>query len=170
MEVHNDPEPDRAWLRAYKYRGSELPGHAREVLRRAGADTELSFASLRVPETGGRPGRAGDALAVARGALARNWLGITAVTVADQHRRQRYGTRLMSHLAAWGAERGGQSIYLQVAADNAAALQLYHRLGFFHHHDYRYRIGPGPLDYPPGTAMPNSIQLLAEDQTTEEPR
>lgn len=148
--IRLDSEPDDAWLRAYKYRGAVLPGHAREVLQRAGEETELNFASLRISAF---DGRSGDVLAVARGALARNWLGITAVTVAEGHRRQRYATRLMSHMAAWAAERGGQAIYLQVASDNAAALQLYQRLGFYHHHDYRYRIGPGPLDYAGDPAM-----------------
>lgn len=136
----NGARPDDAWLTAYKYRGAPLPGHAREVLERGGSDTQLSFASLRAPTSGGP----GSVLAVARGALARGWLGVTAVTVADEYRRRRLGTQLMAQLAAWGAERGGHSIYLQVASDNVAALQLYQRLGLHHHHDYRYRIGPMP--------------------------
>ncbi|MDQ3475031.1 MAG: GNAT family N-acetyltransferase [Actinomycetota bacterium] len=134
-------EPDGPWLAAYHYRGAALPPTARAVLQRAGQDTELCFASIRAAEPGGG---AGAVLAVARGAVAQGWLGVTAVTVADQHRRQRYGTRLMSELAAWGAQRGARCIYLQVAADNAAALRLYERLGFHHHHDYRYRVGPVP--------------------------
>ncbi|MBA3338412.1 MAG: GNAT family N-acetyltransferase [Geodermatophilaceae bacterium] len=136
-----DAEPDAAWLATYHYRGAALPGHARDVLVRAGVDTELSFASLRAPAPDGAPGAV---LAVARAAVTHGWLGLTAVTVADQHRRQGHGTRLMSELACWAAERGGRSIYLQVASDNAAALRLYEQLGFHHHHDYRYRIGPAP--------------------------
>ena len=161
--IRLDAEPDDAWLRAYKYRGAVLPGHAREVLQTAGDETELNFASLRIPEP---DGRSGEVLAVARGALARNWLGITAVTVAEGHRRRRYATRLMSHMAAWAAERGGQAIYLQVASDNTAALQLYQRLGFYHHHDYRYRIGPGPLDYAPGPAMSTCKEWQDNNETT----
>jgi len=140
LVVRNDAAPDDAWLTAYKYRGATLPDHAREVLERAGPDTQLSFASLRSPTNTGP----WDVLAVARAALARGWLGITAVTVADQHRRRGLGTHLMAELAAWGAEQGGLAIYLQVASDNVAALQLYQRLGLHHHHDYRYRIGPMP--------------------------
>lgn len=146
VEARIDAVPDDSWLAAYHYRGAALPGHAREVLRRAGHDTQLSFASLSAP--------AGDdgstsVLAVGRGALAQGWLGITAVTVPDQHRRQRHGTRLMWELAAWGAERGARAIYLQVASENAAALQWYAGLGFHHHHDYRYRVGPDPVDLAP---------------------
>ncbi len=134
-----DAEPDEAWLAAYQYRGAALPGHAREVLQRAGPGTELCFASLRgLAETGA----SGDVLAVARGALGRAWLGITAVTVSTENRRRGYGIRLMSQLAAWAVERGATAIYLQVAADNHPALGLYQRLGFHHHHDYRYRVGP----------------------------
>ncbi|MEJ7771214.1 MAG: GNAT family N-acetyltransferase [Geodermatophilaceae bacterium] len=140
-----DAEPDEAWLAAYLYRGAPLPGHARQVLVRAGHGTELCFASLRMPA---QDGAAEAVLAVARGALAQGWLGITAVTVADQHRRQRHGTRLMSELADWAVQRGAQAIYLQVAADNGPALALYSRLGFSHHHDYRYRVGPAPEDRP----------------------
>lgn len=134
-----DAEPDPAWLAAYKYRGAALPAQARDVLLRADQDTELSFASLRDPP---RDGAAGAVLAVARGAVAQGWLGITAVTVADEHRRRGFGTCLMSDLAIWGARRGARAIYLQVASDNDPALALYARLGFHHHHDYRYRIGP----------------------------
>lgn len=146
MVARLDAEPDEAWLAAYQYRGAALPPHARAVIQRAGEDTQLSFASLRAAASEDAPEAV---LAVARGALARGWLGVTAVTVADRHRRQRHGTRLMSVLAAWGARHGAHSIYLQVAADNAPALRLYDRLGFHHHHDYRYRVGPAPDPTPP---------------------
>ncbi|MGI8628018.1 MAG: GNAT family N-acetyltransferase [Geodermatophilaceae bacterium] len=138
-----DPEPDDAWLAAYHYRGAPLPGHAREVLVRAEEGTELRFASLRAPAP---DGAAAAVLAVARGAVARGWLGVTAVTVNEGRRRQGHGTRLMAELANWADERGARAIYLQVAADNSSALRLYSRLGFHHHHDYRYRIGPVPED------------------------
>ena len=138
-----DPEPDEAWLAAYHYRGAPLPGHARDVLVRAGDGTRLCFASLRVPA---EDGTAEPVLAVARGAVAQDWLGVTAVTVGDRHRRQGHATRLMSDLATWAAEYGAEAIYLQVAADNDPALRLYSRLGFHHHHDYRYRVGPVPKE------------------------
>jgi len=140
-----DSEPDDEWLAAYQYRGAALPGHARAVLQRAGPDTELCFASLRgLAEAGA----SGEVQAVARGALAHGWLGITAVTVAAEHRRRGYGTRLMSELAAWAVERDATAIYLQVAADNHPALGLYQALGLHHHHDYRYRVGPPPGELP----------------------
>ena len=138
-----DPEPDDAWLAAYYYRGAPLPMQGRQVLVRAGEGTQLCFASLRAPAQNGGPDVV---LAVARGALAQGWLGVTAVTVADQHRRQRHGTRLMAELATWAEQRGASAIYLQVAADNDPALRLYMQMGFHHHHDYRYRIGPAPED------------------------
>jgi len=100
-----------------------------------------SCASRRCARAPARDGAADAVFAVARGAVTQGWLGVTAVTVADEHRRQRHGTRLMSELAVWGAQRGARAIYLQVAADNGPALQLYAGLGFYHHHDYRYRVG-----------------------------
>jgi len=138
-----DAAPDDAWLGAYRYRGAVLPAQARDVLVRAGPDTELCFASLR-SVAHGDSGDSGEVLAVARGATAKGWLGVTAVTVADRHRRQGHGTRLMAELADWGAGKGARSVYLQVAADNSSALRLYAQLGFVHHHDYRYRVGPSP--------------------------
>lgn len=139
VRVCNEPLPDDDWLRAYKYRGDVLPSHAREVIEAAEPDTALSFASVRAASSTREPA---EVLAVARGALAQGWLGVTAVTVAEQHRRQRWGTRLMAELAGWGVRHGGRAVYLQVAADNSAALRLYSQMGFHHHHDYRYRIGP----------------------------
>lgn len=41
-------------------------------------------------------------------------------------------------IARWAALRGARNAYLQVAHDNAAGQSLYRRLGFVHHHGYRY--------------------------------
>jgi GNAT superfamily N-acetyltransferase len=65
-------------------------------------------------------------------------LGLTAVEVAPSTRRQGLGTRICAGLAAWGLEHGAQKMYLQVAADNDAALVLCERLGLTTHHRYRY--------------------------------
>lgn len=136
VTVRLENEPDDAWLAGYQYRGDDLPPLARRVLCQSAGQAQLCFASVRDPAA------PESVLAVARGALAEGWLGITAVTVGSAHRRMGLGTRLMSELARWGADRGGRAIYLQVAADNAPALTLYAGLGFYHHHDYRYRVGP----------------------------
>jgi ribosomal protein S18 acetylase RimI-like enzyme len=122
--------PDEAWLRGYRYRGGELPAGAAEVLTNA---ADAVFASVR-PAPGPAP-----VGAVARGALDDGWLGVTAVTVAEEHRRRGLATALMAALQNWAAERGAHSVYLQVTAGNAAARALYRRAGFIEHHRYHYR-------------------------------
>jgi ribosomal protein S18 acetylase RimI-like enzyme len=56
-------------------------------------------------------------------------------------------TAVMAGLGAWARERGGHSCVLQVAGANAAALQLYRRLGFTHHR-YHDRLGVEPAPGP----------------------
>nr|WP_239521119.1 GNAT family N-acetyltransferase [Blastococcus saxobsidens] len=126
-------EPDEAWLAGYRYRGAALPPAAETVLRRA---ERPLFASVRLDEP------PAPLAAVARGVLADGWLVISAVTVADAHRRRGLATRVMSALATDALDRGGHSCLLQVAASNGPALALYARLGFTEHHRYHYRWAP----------------------------
>jgi ribosomal protein S18 acetylase RimI-like enzyme len=134
VPVDLSPTPDDAWLAGYRYRGAELPAVAREVLTRA---EDVTFASVRLT-----PAPAPLA-AVARGAVSDGWLGVTAVTVDERHRRRGLATAVMSALQGWAAGRGATSVYLQVLADNAPALALYRRAGFIEHHRYHYRRRPG---------------------------
>jgi GNAT superfamily N-acetyltransferase len=122
------PAPDDAWLAGYRYRGSELPPVARQVLTSA---EDAVFASVRLDD--------GPLAAVGRGALTDGWLGVTAVTVAEEHRRRGLATAVMAALQEWAAERGAHSVYLQVVAGNGPARALYRRTGFIEHHRYHYR-------------------------------
>jgi ribosomal protein S18 acetylase RimI-like enzyme len=81
----------------------------------------------------------GDPL-VARGRVAcdGDWAGITDVWVSPGHRRRGLATVVLAELLGWAAERGARTVYLQVRADNPAALGLYEALGFATHHTYRY--------------------------------
>lgn len=132
-----DSAPTAEWLDGYLYRGSPLPDSAVAVLRNA--DTVV-FATLT-----DRTGRA----AVVRGAVGREWLGVTALTVDENRRRGGIGRHLMGELLRWAASRGAGRVYLQVAADNTSALGLYEALGFTRHHRYHYR-RPGQQQQPPG--------------------
>ena len=120
--------PDEAWLTGYRYRGAALPPVAIAVLTNA---EDVVFASV-------RPG-GGPTAAVARGVLTDGWLGVTAVTVAEEHRRRGLATAVMAALQDWAADRGAHSVYLQVVAGNAPARALYRRAGFIEHHRYHYR-------------------------------
>ena len=126
--------PDEAWLAGYRYRGTPLPPVASRIL--VGGEDPV-FASVRL-----EPAPAPLA-AVARGVLVEDWLVVTAVTVAEEARRQGLARAVMAALGRWARARGGRRCLLQVVESNAPALALYGRLGFSEHHRYHYRLGPG---------------------------
>lgn len=80
----------------------------------------------------------GPAVAIARGAVTEGWLGISAVRVAETHRRQGLARQVCEVLLGWGAAQGARRAYVQVRAENTAALALYPSLGFTEQHRYRY--------------------------------
>jgi GNAT superfamily N-acetyltransferase len=73
-------------------------------------------------------------------AYADDWVGFRSIEVDPAHRRRGLGLAVVAALVDWGAERGATTAYLQVLADNTAALGLYARLGFRTHHRYRYLV------------------------------
>lgn len=77
--------------------------------------------------------------AVAIGVVDGSWLGIFSLAVAPGARRRGVASAVMDVLEAWGARRGATGVYLQVEADNAAALALYGRRGLAIAHSYHYR-------------------------------
>ena len=127
------PAPDDAWLEGYRYRGRPLPPVARDVL--VNADDPV-FAAVRLDPAPAPPA------GVARGVVVEGWLCVSAVTVAEQHRRRGLATGLMAALGAWARDRGAHSCLLQVLATNEPALALYRRMGFTEHHRYHYRLAP----------------------------
>ena len=125
-----DDAPSADWLDGYLYRGTPLPDSAVAVLRNA---DDVTFASLH--DESGRT-------AVVRGAVADGWLGVTALTVAENLRRSGIGRHLMGELLRWAASHHAQRVYLQVAAENTTAIGFYSGLGFTQHHQYHYRRAP----------------------------
>ena len=105
---------------------------------------EVAFA--RVPTESG-PAGPGPAAATGRAAISRapgdDWVGITDVRVAPDHRRRGLASAVLEELLRWAEERGATTAYLQVREDNAPALALYRRLGFVRHHSYAYLRPPG---------------------------
>lgn len=115
--------PDQQWLRIYQ-RAIDV-----DVLT-AVLDGELGFAT-----------RA--AAAVGRGAVTTapdgtRWAGLAAIAVAPDQRRRGHGGAVCSTLLDWAAGRGATRAYVQVLADNAAALSLYRSMGFTTQHRVRY--------------------------------
>jgi N-acetylglutamate synthase len=121
--------PDDAWFARYRGGGGASPA-ARAIVQRH--DT-VGFASIR---------RDGAVVAIGRGTVDDGWLGITAVEVADRHRRHGLAQAIMHALWDWGAAHGATRCHLAVSSANAPALALYERLGYWIHHDYRYRDEP----------------------------
>lgn len=126
-----DTVPDGGWLGCYRG-GAGASQAARDLLVR---HDRVGFASIR---------RGPQVLAIGRGAVDDAWLGITAVEVVAEHRRQGLAAAVMSALWEWGRAHGATRSYLQVSSDNAAACARYETLGYWRHHDYHYRIDPSP--------------------------
>ena len=72
------------------------------------------------------------------GVVERGMLGLFDILVDVNSRRRGHGRRIVTSLMAWGREQGASTAYLQVAADNAAAIRLYHGLGFREVYSYGY--------------------------------
>ncbi len=129
--------PDEAWLGFYRYRGRTVPDGASEVIE-AVRDGVAAFAAI---------GSASTTLAIGRAAVTsapdgRRWVGLTAIEVAEAHRRNGVGTRICGELMVWGKEQGATHAYLQVSSENSAAIAMYRSLGFLEHHRYRYAASP----------------------------
>jgi GNAT superfamily N-acetyltransferase len=127
LDVRLDAEPDAGWLAGYRQDGGNLPEAARAILVN---HPQVVFASLL---------RGGRTVAIARAAVDHRWAGLFAVEVAPTERRTGLGSMVSAAALRWAAQQGARRSYLQVTADNTAAITLYERLGYEEHHRYRYR-------------------------------
>lgn len=64
--------------------------------------------------------------------------GIMSLAVAEDRRRQGLGLEILSSALRWARMRGARNAWLQVSADNAAAIALYRKLGFQEVYQYHY--------------------------------
>jgi GNAT superfamily N-acetyltransferase len=135
VEVTIADRPDDAWLA--RFRDGAVPvDRARALLSR---HDQVGFAAV-------RDGAA--TVAIGRGCVDEAWLGISAVEVDPAFRRRGLARTVLRALWAWGRDRGASRSYLQVGADNGAAVDLYEHAGYWVHHDYRYRTEPERGDAP----------------------
>lgn len=122
--------PDEEWLALYRGGAGLAPSTAALLTRH----DDVAFASVRVD---------GRLVATARGCVDEGWLGIMAVAVDPAYRRAGLAGAVMAALSAWGESRSAIRSYVQVEVANGAAIALYDKLGYWHHHDYHYRRAPG---------------------------
>lgn len=129
LPVEISGRPDDDWLALYRG-GAALEEPARELLTR---HPHVGFAAVRA---GGRT------VAIARGTFDQTWLGVTAVEVDPGHRRRGLATAVTAALWDWGRAQGATHSYVSVLTDNAPAVALYEKLGYWVHHRYHYRLEP----------------------------
>ena len=79
-------------------------------------------------------------VATGLGILDRDYIGIYAIHVRDDFRRQGMARRICETLLAEGVRSGAGKAYLQVVADNEPAVQLYRSLGFTDAYRYWFRV------------------------------
>ena len=130
------PAPDDAWMSLY----GRTAGVPADVV----AGVLAGPATVALAAVGAGPGAGPGArpVAIGRGVVTGDWLGLSAVEVVPERRRQGLARRVVDALLAWGAEQGARSAYLQTMPGNEGALALYAPYGFVTHHRYRY-LSPG---------------------------
>jgi GNAT superfamily N-acetyltransferase len=128
-EVRLAATPSAGW--AAVYQAKTVPPVGVRVLT---APETVTFGSLE---------HGGTTVAIGRGVVVGDWLGVAAMEVRPGHRRRGLAARMLRALLAWGAAQGATRCYLQVEAGNEAALALYRRAGFVGHHRYRTRYSIG---------------------------
>jgi N-acetylglutamate synthase len=128
-DVHIVAKPDDAWVARFR-NGTAPPGMHALLTRHE----RVGFAEIR---------RDGTPVAIGRGAVDDDWLGITAVEVAPEQRRQGLATAIIHALWRWGTGvHGAKHSYLEVEMRNDPAITLYRALGYWEHHVYSYRTEP----------------------------
>jgi GNAT superfamily N-acetyltransferase len=130
LEVRTATFPPSAWM--LRYRSGVLPPAALQVLTGA---PDVAFATIEADSTAA-------AIAIGRAAVEVPWVGFTAIEVDPLMRRHGHAHAVMSALTSWAASHGAVRGWLEVLADNRAALALYASLGFSEHHRYSYRTPP----------------------------
>ncbi|NHN55077.1 GNAT family N-acetyltransferase [Calidifontibacter sp. DB0510] len=123
------PEPDESWWSVAAPRSVEHRETYTATLNRIGAAAHLlAFRQEDFPT----PSSAG------RLAFAPGWAGVFDLHVLPDRRRDGLGRALVVEGARAVHDAGIPSMYLQVSADNHAAVELYRGLGFDTHHEYVY--------------------------------
>lgn len=131
--VEIDTELTEEWWQAFgRYRPIDDQRDAERIARRVVAGVPpVGLAAVRSPDSG-------RIVALGRGHVGEDWLGLSALWTDPDHRRTGLATMIMRELGHWAARLGARNTYLQVAKANTEAIAAYSQLGFTPHHDYVY--------------------------------
>ena len=73
------------------------------------------------------------------GAMERGYVGLFDIVVKEEERNKGYGKEIVKAILKEAARRGTEKTYLQVMANNPAALRLYQKIGYKEIYRYWYR-------------------------------
>ena len=134
-------EPDERWFAVHHDGATAHDPSLRALIVRHG---HAAYASVLSGDDAVAIGRAvvDDAPVGRSGRPGTRWLGITGMEVAPDVRRRGLAHAVLRALWEWGVAEGATRSYLQVASGNQPAIALYLGAGYWHHHDYRYRVDP----------------------------
>ena len=116
-------QADRAWLSGVTSLNDDASKRNPEALH---AITSRMKPPAAFAEIKHRGACAGYALAVIHG----GWAELGSIIIAPEARGQGLGRMIVTSLLQWAAGHGASKALLQVDVDNAAAISLYHSLGF----------------------------------------
>jgi GNAT superfamily N-acetyltransferase len=117
-----------------EFRGTALPGRQAHAERLRHSPVPYHGLLLRAGD--------GEVLACGQVAIESDLAGLYDVFTAPAARGRGLARRLCARLLSQAQEQGARTAYLQVDADNLAALAVYRRLGFIDGYGYHYRALP----------------------------
>ncbi|MCJ8313099.1 MAG: GNAT family N-acetyltransferase [Saccharospirillaceae bacterium] len=74
------------------------------------------------------------------GVISDDYFGLFDIATKKSARNKGYATKLLDGMLRWAVENGASFSYLQVVAENQAAIKLYKKFGYQHGYEYCYRI------------------------------
>jgi N-acetylglutamate synthase len=74
------------------------------------------------------------------GVVEDKYIGLFDIVVDPQYRNLGFGKMLVENILKWGKNKGAETAWLQVLANNAPAIRLYEKVGFKEEYRYWYRI------------------------------
>ena len=81
----------------------------------------------------------GKEVACGVGVIHNGYFGLYDIVTEQYSRKKGYAAKLLSGMLFWAVSMGASTAYLQVVADNQAAINLYSKMGYKYCYEYWYR-------------------------------